>query len=295
MKKYSYVAVLLSAALFASCEESEKKQASDSTLSIRSAKVDQVARASKSSFVEGDEIGVYVLDASGNAYDQSGGCLNNKATLSSEWHMEKEVTLTDEIGTVYAYSPYASLVSDLKQIPVQSSTQTDYLYAVPTAATAVSSKIALRMKHALSLVKFVIKKDGYVGEGHITEVSLKGIGLSGFMDATTGAITTKSSGNERYEGDFYLDATTPLTLGIIAFPQPISATTAVITIDGDAYSYKLTSSNWQEGKETTYTLEINTEKKTFITVGSATIDDWELGGSYQGGLVDDGIDIGTEI
>lgn len=291
MNRFFYLAVL-SAALFASCEEGEKKE-NISQLSI-TANVDQVTRASKNSFVAGDEIGIFLFNSDGNSYSSSGST-NIKATLSSVWTMEKEVNLTDALGTVYAYSPYSSQVTDLKQIPISSSSQIDHLYAKSVTVDATNPVATLQMKHALSLVKFAIKKDGYTGEGHITEVALKNIGLSGRMNAMTGNVTSLTTGNEKYEGIFYLDESTPLTIGIIAFPQSVSGTTATIVIDGVNYGYKLAPSHWEAGKETTYTLKIDQATQSLIAIGSATIDSWGAGGSYEGDLVSGGIDIGTEI
>lgn len=290
----SYLAILLFAALFASCENGDGEQKKQiSQLSI-TANIDQVTRASKTSFVAGDEIGVFLLNSEGNSYTSSGST-NNKATLSSSWTMEKGVNLTDESGTVYAYSPYSSQVTDLKQIPVRSSSQTDLLYARPIIVDATNPVATLQFKHALSLVKFMIKKDGYIGNGHITEVNLKGVGLTGTVDAKSGDITTLTTGNEKYEGTFYLDGSTPLVIGIIAFPQSVSATAATMMIDGVNYSYKLVPSKWEAGKETTYTLKIDPTTQSLITIGSATIDSWGTGGSYEGNLVSGGIDISTEI
>lgn len=290
----SYLAVLLSAALFASCENGEGEQKKQTSQLSITANVDQVTRASKTSFVAGDEIGVFLLNSDGNSYSSSGST-NNKATLSSSWTMQEEVTLTDDLGTVYAYSPYSSQVTDISQISINSSSQTDYLYARSVTVDAVNPIATLQMKHALSLVKFAIKKDGYIGDGHITEINLKGIGLTGTMDAKTGSVTTLTTGNEKYEGIFYLDESTPLVIGIIAFPQSVSETAATVVIDGVNYSYKLVPSEWEEGKETTYTLKIDQATQSLITIGSATIDSWGTGGSYEGDLVSGGIDIGTEI
>lgn len=286
--------ILLSASFFASCEEGESsKKTSKSVLSIV-ANVE--TRASKTGFVSGDELGLFLFDAEGNSYDSSGSCSNNKAVLATDkWALKNEIVLTDKIGKIYAYYPYSELVSNPKQISVTSSSQVDYLYSVPVAVDEASSVATLHMKHALSLIKFVIKKNGYAGAGHITEVSLKGIGLSGSLDAMTGTVTTLTTGNETYQGDFYLEESTPLAIGIIALPQSVTKTAATVVIDGVNYSYELASSNWEVGKETTYTLKIDQASRSLITVGIATIDSWGAGGSYEGDLLSGGIDIGTEI
>ena len=58
--------------------------------------------------------------------------------------------------------------------------------------------------------------------------------------------------------------------------------------------YKLPDGLWEQGKETTYTLGINTAGKKLFEIGNSSIDEWGSGGSYEGDLAP-GIDIGTEI
>lgn len=290
-KKFNYLMVLLAMILITSCEEEHGKA---SSLAIN-ANVGETTRASKLNFIPGDEIGIFVKNTEDGNYNDCDCSFNNKSTLSTEWLLKENIQLTKKVGTVYAYYPYSSEVSDIKQVPISSSSQTDYLFSVPASVNSDSPVATLRMQHALSLVKFVIKKDGYSGEGHITEINLKNIGLSGSLNVMTGDIVTKTTGNEKYEAVFILNESTPLAIGLIAFPQVVSSTTALITIDGDQYSYKLAPSNWEKGKEITYTLKINQTEKTFISIGSATIDEWGSGGDYEGNLSGDGIDIGTEI
>lgn len=280
MKNYILIA-LLSIAFFSSCEQKEQEETL-SKLSI-SANVNQLTRASKSSFVSGDEIGIFLLNSAGQNYNDCDCSFNNKGTMSSVWNLKSDIQLSNDIATVYAYYPYSSGITDLRKIPIESTSQTDYLVATPTTVDATNSIAMLRMNHALSLVKFTIKKDGYSDVGHITDIMMQGITLTGSFDVCTKTITSAEKGNESYKADIHLSEI-PITIGLIAIPQNVLSTTALITIDGEQYSYKLVPSNWMQGKETTYTLSIDIENKTLVTVGSSTIDEWGAGGSYEGNL-----------
>ncbi len=293
MKKiFILTAAILSIAFLSSCESNEQEEV-QGKLSIQ-ADLNQMSRASKETFLPGDELGIFILNAEGNNYNDCDCSFNNKGILSGEWSLQEEIALSKQPGSVYAYFPYSIEVTDYRKIPIESTSQTDYLVATPTTVDASNSVATLRMQHILSLVKFTIKKDGYIGNGHITNITLQGTGLNGTFDATTGDITITKVGNAIYKGDFTLNES-PLTIGLIGFPQVVTSTIALVTIDGEKYSYKLAPSTWERGKETTYTLGINTEKNTLVTIGTTTIDVWGNGGSYEGNLIADGVDIGTEI
>lgn len=296
MKRKKYLAVLLlSTVLFASCEQEGTSAPKSQNLSITASVVDQMTRSVKNEFISGDQIGLFLVNPEGNNYNNCNCSFNNKATFSTEWALQDDILLTDELGTLYSYYPYSDEVRDMKQIPLSSSSQHDYLVSRPAKVDVTNTEATLRMQHVMSLVKFSIKKDGYLGNGHITKIVLKGIGLSGTMDATNGNITTLTNGNEIYDCNLSLDPESPLTVGIIAFPQSVSSTTALITIDGEQYGYKLVPSNWEQGKETTYTLGIDVQGHSLFTIGTSSIDNWGEGGSYEGNLSSGGIDVGTEI
>ncbi len=192
-----------------------------------------------------------------------------------------------------AYFPYDAEVETPTQIQVESATQTDYLYSRAITVNAENPVVTLQMQHALALVRLVIKKNGYLGEGDVSGVSLQGINTEGMLDISSGEILISKTGNESYKGAFQL-TDDPLTIGIIALPQTVTSTTVLLFIDGERYGYKLPEGIWEQGKETTYTLGINTVGKKLFELGNSSIDEWGTGGSYEGDLAP-GIDIGTEL
>lgn len=296
MKKNRFLLVpilgIVAVGLMISCGDNESTTGKTSVLSINRAEV--LTRSSKDTFKQGDEIGLFVLSETGGKYNDCSCCWNNKATLlENGWEVDKNIYLTDESGTMRAYYPYNEEVDHPTQIPIESATQTDYLFSRPITVNAENPVVTLQMQHALALVKFVIKKDGYLGEGNVSGISLQGINTEGTLDISTSEILISKTGNESYKGDFTLTID-PLTIGIIALPQTVTSTAVLLMIDGERYGYKLPEGTWEQGKETTYTLGINTVEKKLFEIGSSSIDEWGSGGSYEGDLAP-GIDIGTEI
>ena len=296
MKKNRFLLIpimgILAVGIFISCGDDDTASGKTSVLSINRAEV--LTRSSKDTFEQGDEIGIFVLDDTGGKYNDCSCSWNNKATLlENGWKVEKNIYLNEKGGTMKSYYPYNAEVTQPTQIPVESATQTDYLYSRSITVNAENPVVTLQMQHALALVKLVIKKDGYLGEGDVTGVSLQGINTEGTLDISTGEILISKTGNESYKGSFRL-TDEPLIIGIIALPQTVTSTTVLLMIDGERYGFKLPEGEWSQGKETTYTLGINTVGKKLFEIGSSTIDEWGAGGSYEGDLAP-GIDIGTEI
>lgn len=277
--------------MFMSCDKDKTDSNSESTLSIGGAEV--LTRSSKDTFVPGDEIGIFVLDDDGLKYNNCECSWNNKAILGAEWTIWKNIYLGRRSGTVRAYYPYNASDVSPDQIPIESATQTDYLFSREITVNAENPVAALQMKHALSLAKFIIKKENYAGEGHISGIALQGIGLDGTLDIITGDITVNKTGNEAYKGSFTLDDSS-LTIGIITLPQSVKSTTVLLLLDGERFGYKLPEGVWEAGMEYTYTLGIDTAGRKLFQIGTSTIDSWGAGGSYEGDLTP-GVDIGTEI
>lgn len=284
--------IILAGSLFVSCENDETAAPKGSVLSINRAEV--LTRNSKDTFAQGDKIGIFVLNEAGEKYNDCVCSWNNLAILlENSWKVDKNIYLNEEDGTMQAYYPYNAEVDNPTKIQIESATQTDYLYSRAITVNTENPVVTLQMQHALSLLKVVIKKDSYQGEGNVSGVSLQGINTEGLLDICTGEIFINKTGNESYKGDFILtDA--PLSIGIITLPQIVTNTTILLVIDGERYGYKLPEGKWLQGKETTYTLGINTAEKKLFEIGNSSIDEWGAGGSYEGDLVP-GIDIGTEI
>lgn len=92
------------------------------------------------------------------------------------WKAEKQVEVTAE-QKVSAYYPYNVQYTDMTAIPVDITTQEDYMYGEGGVSVEKPSAV-LVMKHALSLVRILIKKNDYTGDGMVDAVTFGGVRLS---------------------------------------------------------------------------------------------------------------------
>lgn len=103
----------------------------------------------------------------------------------------------DEKMTIYASYPYQSNCPNRSEVPVEIESQTDYLYSGYGVEINVSKpQAALSMRHALPVLAFNIRKDGYTGNGKLQSISLIGkpVYLSGTMEVSSGSILKKKAG-----------------------------------------------------------------------------------------------------
>lgn len=302
---------LLSVAVFAtsllslsSCNEDVVNQVADKSATEQLSVSIDIEVASRSvigspinSFVSGDEIGLYVSDGSGvnNPYNEVAGNNNVKSTFTKVWTQATPVYLSSAMATIYAYYPYNVLVTDGTAVPIDHTSQTDYMYCTPvTNINNRQPKAGLTMNHALSLVQFDFKKENYTGIGSLTAITIanKAGGSSlisqGTLNLANGVIT---KGNSK---DPVTRATNlPQTIGtwsestypkMLVMPTPalISAGDIKIsfTVDGQVYTWDVPAgTSWEQGKKNTYTVTI---KGTALEVSPVTITPWGTGNSASG-------------
>lgn len=185
------------------------------------------------------------------------------------------IILSDKVGVLYAYYPYAAWTSTTespngKVIPVNVPTAQgtgqsdgtkdetgacpDYMWATPvTNVSNATAQVKFTMNHALSMVTFKFKRDTYPGEGKITSISLTnadgksvikygkstmhiGTGALDKTQATAGAISLTPSTTTTL-----VDATDAATLPrMLVYPTDANfeSTDAVfkIVMDGKTYT-----------------------------------------------------------
>ncbi|MCE9181101.1 fimbrillin family protein, partial [Phocaeicola vulgatus] len=77
----------------------------------------------------------------------------------------------------------------------------------------------LVMKHALSLVRILIKKNDYTGDGRVDAVTFGGVRLSASMDVTSGKLLpTGQPGEYKAGGNYTLDDASPVYVEAILMP-----------------------------------------------------------------------------
>ena len=134
------------------------------------------------------------------------------------WKAGKQVEVTAD-QKVSAYYPYNVQYTDMTAIPVDITTQEDYMYGEGGVSVEKPSA-ALVMKHALSLVRILIKKNDYTGDGMVDAVTFGGVRLSASMDVTSGKLLpTGQPGDIRPEGTIHW--TMPLRYYVEAILMPV--------------------------------------------------------------------------
>lgn len=184
-----------------SCDEREEELiASDDLLRIEAhVETGDSTKAVKSLWERGDQLGLFVKVGGSIMAPYYGGVSGQVVGQysGSEWSLAPKVTLTESAAYVYAYYPYNSSVSDGRTIPIDIATNTDYLYGGnPVTASTARSSVALTMKHALTVLAFNIKRNGYIGNGLLTSVTIRNTSgyeifvSEGKMNCATGIISS---------------------------------------------------------------------------------------------------------
>lgn len=255
-------------------------------------------RAIMNNFVNGNQIGLFVMAADGGNYNDCDCGFNAMASLNaSVWTVNQNIELTSAKADIYAYYPYKAGLNSTT-IPVEVASQTDYLFATKTTADVNNPTATIPMKHALALNSFVLKKGSYSGIGKVTKIELKNTKTEGTLDVKTGEVivgNTKASMSA--ECNVVLNDNVQK---ISAIMMPVTITesdniTARFTIDGEVYSYEISPTTWAPGNENIYTLGIKEDTKKLFEIGSVEINPWGVGAQYDGNLTNDKFDVDVDI
>lgn len=154
-------------------------------------------RGTVSSFEPDSEIGLFYNDT----------CINKKFVYDGKIWSGGEVALADEMRDIICYYPYSSVIKSSGEIPIDIGSQTDYL-AGSASVGAEKPEVEVKMKHLLSLVRITIKKNNYIGEGHIESLTWNGIHTTAKYNAANNTTTPMGSkGSLLAGGNYYLDDT----------------------------------------------------------------------------------------
>ena len=173
------------------------------------------------------------------------------------WKAGKQVEVTAE-QKVSAYYPYNVQYTDMTAIPVDITTQEDYMYGEGGVSVEKPSAV-LVMKHALSLVRILIKKNDYTGDGRVDAVTFGGVRLSASMDVTSGKLLpTGQPGEYKAGGNYTLDDASPVYVEAILMPVGTAeGITVNVHVDGRDFTYALPPTHvWNPGMIYTYTLNM---------------------------------------
>ena len=280
-------AVLGTAALCACTEDLPEMDTSGNALQV-SATVNAGTRA----IVEGQlgdkqQIGVSVLATDGSDYNGKSKGYKNvlyNSALSADgkihWTSQKPIILSPTTGTAYAYYPYSETVSDIKAIPGETASQTDYMYADPVEGLSSSnSKANFSLNHALCAVQINIKNDSYTqGPGNISRIAVSSAELA--TAASLNSMTGELSAFYGKGGD--IENTDAFTIGKEAHATTVMAVptggqgelTIKVTLDGKNHRLKMPiQTPFVKGKR--YVLDILAKDKTApLEIVSVNVKPW---------------------
>ena len=134
----------------------------------------------------GAQVGVTL---SGTGYDAyTNVCYTASGTGTSQaWGGSDDVLLSSSAATLYSYYPYSSTVSS-DAIPVETASQTDYLYGTPvTGISEAKASTGVTLNHALANLKITVAKGSYASTGAVSKISVVGAGIAtgGTFNAAT--------------------------------------------------------------------------------------------------------------
>lgn len=244
-----------------------------------------------SSLTDGSEVGFSLLEAGGADYDGFATYKNVKFTASStggvqEWVPDADILLSTTSGTLYAYYPYSSAVTDITAVPVETDSQTDYMYGTPVPDLNNKNTSAdMALNHALAAIRLSIVKGSFSGTGEITKISVNGeaIANAAKMNSLTGELSGFSGMDTRISPAItaFTVGTTPTEKDFIIIPTGESKPlTITIEIDGLKIEAETAATDFAEGTITCYNVTVNSKN---LQLTSVAINPW---GSQNNGNID---------
>lgn len=206
-------------------------------------------KAPISQFQRDDEIGLFYNDT----------CLNKKFTFNGSSWSGGAVALSSTLKNIYCYFPYSSNINAHDNIPIDVTSQTDYLAGTAIVGTSAANA-EVEMKHVLSLVRVTFKKNNYPGAGHIESVIWNGIHKQAKYNLVTSTLTPIGErGSYQAGGNFIVDDNkAPIVVEAILLPvSTAEGISLTVRVDGEDRTYQIPAVHqWETAKAYTYTLTL---------------------------------------
>lgn len=286
-------------AMFTACTDDDTIVQSDKAplqISV-SAKAPAVSRTiiDGSSLPDGSHIGVSVFDADGGNYDGQ-DYFNLKYTAAGEgegqsWSTTTPASLSTTMAVVTAYFPYIDNDDlDLTAVPVETASQTDYMYSGAVAGANMSSpEVTLNMSHALANIHVNIKKGTYTGTGVVSQMAVK---AAAFATTATMNVFDGTLDNIDGEGDVFTQKITDAAISagmveqdFMVVPDGSSESDNIslsVTVDGKKFTAGIDYDEaFQQGYTYTYNLTLNNED---LKVEAVEVLPWGEKASFDEGL-----------
>lgn len=274
------ICATLICASFTACSNSETDDISLSTeqnkvpLSvsaiIQSGDNSRKASLDAETFEVGDTIGLFILDSSNSAYNESTDSYNLPAVFNgTDFDLTQDVYLTDEKAYVYAYYPYTYSDDATNGVEMEVySGDVDVLTAEsPSTATRDNPQATLTFCHALSRITLSLKVSEEMDGAAITSVKISSensdlVHYVYFFNSLSIAEDTWSFSVECSET---LSSTETTDIDILLYPASAEDKTASIVVDDTTYEFEFPTSltdSWEAGCQYTYPITITTSTAT---------------------------------
>ena len=224
-------------------------------------------------------IGVTLVNKSDKApYDGQTDYANNqwKTANGTTWDIVEAANpnLTGTEGVAVAYYPYSSTVTSYEAIPVESASQTDYMYSGwSNDLTNASPEATFTMKHALAAVRVkLVASANYTGDKSASAVTISSDGFmaTASLDASTGILSSKDGAGAEHSQEnleLTLDATGKDVDFLVIPADEEDDINFIATIGGKQYAATVTPGEaLAQGLIHTYTLTLSAAGMKVSTV-----------------------------
>ena len=255
-------------------DELDKNQTNDVlniSAFIASEDIQPSSRSSINDFQSGSKIGLFITKGSlDNPYEGSSSNLSSMYS-GNKW-ITDPINLKPAMAAVFAYYPYNSSYMNGKLLPVESTSQTDYMFGRGlNLVNILNTSTNIEMQHAFSKIVLKIKKVNYVDNAVLKSISITGKGgytypVSGVLNCEQGIISpvktnglltiptskTLTESNQSIEV-LSLPLSKQINNGDVVFDL-------VITIDGHDKPFRVnvpSGTHWSKGNAYTYSLTLS--------------------------------------
>ena len=281
--------VLTAMAALSGCTEDETSLGYDGKKLDVSASIPALTRAAieGTQLPENAQLGISLFNPDGSDYDGKQQGYKNilyvseaLATGGVKWSSANPIILSPSKGKAVAYYPYSAAVSDISAIPVETASQTDYLYSDWVNDLSFKNPQAnFAMNHALCAVQINLTNESYTaGPGQVTQLSVSSPAL-----ATTASLNAQTGALSNFAGQgnvISVDKTFTLTgesqgTKIIAIPTGTQEDLTIkVIVDGATSTVPVSLSKpLVQGKGYVVNLKVK-DAKTPVELVSVTVKDW---------------------
>lgn len=298
MKKMYLLMPFVALALASCSNDDDALNSRSAALNVKVALDNPSSRAliTNTTFAAGTEIGIFMTEEDGSAYDdQTTGYSNVKYTASGEgddqiWtNTTNPIMLSATNGKAVAYYPWFDN-DDMTAIPLETTSQNDYMYSNSQVVNNGKTDATFVMSHALTAVRVKIINDSYSGAGLVEGISIKSTNFAtaGSMDITDGTVsyTVGTEGTVvalPVASDAKTEAAAPYTNEYMLVPTGTNGEIQVdVNMDGKLFRNKVTLTA-AALKGYIYTIELSA-KNNSLGITKVTIDPWKEGETVTGDM-----------